>query len=175
MRERSHTNMIMSSEKSKCIRIKNLMRKFLTMIDWSRLYSSKETNLSNSSSYFYCFIAYGKLDTAKNWTNCMEIMLNRLHYEDALRILFISAVNASRKSGCESVFNVPFECVMELLTRFNWKVDGELMAIFLKCSENELAKLARMKTEDPFLLDDLPSVWEALFLQPKGLAYKIEN
>jgi len=46
-----------------------------------------------------------------------------------------------------------------------------LLSLITNLGRKDLAGLARIKCENPFLLSDLPSLWEVFFLDKKGIAY----
>jgi len=111
-------------------------------------------------------IAYGKMKReewevllTKKW-NCSQMeQLNHL-----LGCLLLSAVNASQEDVTSPSFNLVHDWV-------NLENDTESFmaqiskALFKSISKEDLSTLARIKTESPVLLSDLPSLRE-IFLHP---------
>jgi len=124
-----------------------------------------------SEALNFCFlIAYGKREQQHEWE---EILFKTVKADLNLpfKCLLMAAMNERPVTYVTGLVRAPFHLVKEWFAR-TLKDEPILQQLFMSVSREELAKVARMKTEDPSLLVQMPSMWEALFLSKLGIAHK---
>jgi len=152
----------------------------LARVDWNSFKWEPEP----LGYYYLNTIAYGKLEVREWETRKQEIGINsteQLNY--LLGCLMLSAVNEDRvhaqhQSTSSVTVRAPLDFVRKVLaTGDNFEYDYRILWSFIaELSREELLDWARMRTKEPVLLSDLPSVWELFFHPEKGIAImKREN
>jgi len=157
---------------------RRLLISVLAMLDRS---SPNHKPGSLKQDNYFDMVAYEKLKL-KDWEVLTRNQQIRLYFTEELNYLLgclmISAINEERiptqqhQSTLSSVIvRAPLDLIKEVIRGTNLHPDNRILFSFIgELSRKELLDLATMKTSDPVLLSDLPSVWELFFHVDKGLA-----
>jgi len=154
---------------------RNLLIDILARLDWSQFNPSQAENCHT--------IAYAKM-TAENWQKYFTQKSVNMVYEypsvemlnNLLALLLLSAHNEEQSHKDSTHVKIgppPFKLVLQWVKDFKCFSENFSLLIttmLTSLSRKELSALAKLKTQFPVLLSDLPSVGEVFSCCEQGLA-----